>query len=173
MTEEEMEFMEKLACLRMLRWNRSVGDDVTKLAWEVPKQRKYTNLWFILGMKAILRTDNPEGNYTIGSSGAWASVDRVGMTWHLRSGGRRQGFWTTCRIWDLEKKHWQEPSGRAELDMSPELTCLSQLARPIADFGNCVNAGPNAVFFIQTDKSLSNDLLHLIGTLDSTPEQAQ
>jgi hypothetical protein len=51
MTEEEMEFMEKLACLRMLRWNRSVGDDVTKFAWEVPKQRKYTNLWFILGMK--------------------------------------------------------------------------------------------------------------------------
>lgn len=171
MTEEEMEFLEKLACMRMLRWNRFVGDDTTKFAWEVPRQRKYTNLWFILGMKAILRTDYPEGNYTISGSGAWASVERVGMTWHMRSGSRRQGFWTTCRIWDLEEKQWQQPGGRVELDMNPELTCMNQLATPILDFGNCVNAGPNALFFIQTEKSLVNDLIHLINTLDSTAGQ--
>ncbi|KAI6774885.1 hypothetical protein HG530_001643 [Fusarium avenaceum] len=159
MTEEEMEFLEKLACMRMLRWNRFVGDDTTKFAWEVPRQRKYTNLWFILGMKAILRTDYPEGNYTISSSGAWASVERVGMTWHMRSGSRRQGFWTTRRIWDLEEKRWQQPSGRVELDMNPELTCMNQLATPILDFGNCVNAGPNALFFIQTEKSMIADFI--------------
>jgi hypothetical protein len=119
-------------------------------------------------MKAILRTDCPEGNYTISSSGAWASVERVGMTWHMRSGSRRQGFWTTCRIWDLEEKQWQQPGGRVELDMNPELTCMNQLATPILDFGNCVNAGPNALFFIQREKSLVNNLIHLINTLGST-----
>jgi hypothetical protein len=96
MTEEEMEFMEKLTCLRI----------------------------------------------------AWASIDRVGMTWHLRSGGRRQGLWTTCRVWDLEKKQWQGPGGRAELDMSPELTRLNELTSSIPDFGNCIHVGRNAPFYV-------------------------
>jgi hypothetical protein len=55
--------------------------------------------------------------------------------------------------------------------MSLQLTCLNQLTSPIPDFGNCVNAGPNALFFIQTNKWLLNNLLHLINTLDSTPGQ--
>jgi hypothetical protein len=168
MSEEEMIFLEKLACLRMLHWNRPLEDDAQKLAWEVPQQRKYTTLWLLLSLKEVLRTNEKEGYYKIGTSGVWASIDRVGMTLHFRTGRNRLGFWTTYRIWDLEKKAWKEPAGQAELDASPKLLCQNRLTSPIADFGNCVDVGLNALFFMRTDKSLVNNLLNLIETLNSS-----
>ncbi|RGP67961.1 hypothetical protein FSPOR_5622 [Fusarium sporotrichioides] len=160
-----MRFLEKIASLRMLRWNRFLEDDAQKLAWEVPEQRKYTTLWLLLGMKEILGTNDKEGYHNIGETGTWVSIDHVGMALHFRFGRKRLGFWTACRIWNLEDKQWKTPAGHAELTMSPKLSCQHRLTSDIPDFGNCVDVGLNSLFFMRTDKALVNDLLHLVETL--------
>ncbi|KAM0490303.1 hypothetical protein ACHAP8_011685 [Fusarium lateritium] len=165
MSEEEMRFLEKIASLRMLRWNRFIGDDAQKLAWEVPQRRKYTTLWLLLGMREILGTYDKEGYHNIGKTGTWVSIDHVGMAVHFRFGRKRLGFWTACRIWNLEDKQWKAPAGHAELAMSPKLSCQHRLTSDIPDFGNCVDVSLNSLFFMRTEKALVNDLLHLIETL--------